>query len=287
MKLGGWFSKLGGKAGSQGPSAAPPMLGSPKRFPYGPFQFKIGLSCGGAYEIRASSDLQNWTTIASGNVSKASFERPLSFEHLDPDAPTLGHRFYRVFAGGTPSANVIGYASISLPPGFSMVANPLNAPDNSIAALFATWPDGTTLNKFDTGTFRLTGNGINNKSWANPHDQFVPGEGAICFNPTPEHRPLTFVGEVMQGHPSIPIAAGFSIRSSPVPQNGLLQEELGFPIADGDVIHLFDREKKKYLLHPYENGKWINGSPSVTIGESFWVAKKTPGNWAHDFTIGS
>lgn len=287
MKIGGWFGKLSGKAGFNKPAGAPPTLGSPVRFPYGPFQFKIGLAHGGPYEIRASSDLQNWTTLVKDTVSAASFENSLSFEHLDPAAPDLSHRFYRVFADDVPSANVIGYASALLPPGFSMIANPFNAPDNSVAALFANWPDDTTLNKFDTSLFRLTDNGIKARTWSNPDDQFVPGEGAIFYNPTPDYRPLTFVGEVMQENLSMPIPAGFSIRSSLVPQNGALREELGFPIADGDVIHLFDREKQKYLLYPHENGHWTSGSPSVGIGESFWVAKRTPANWVRNLTIGS
>lgn len=279
MKLGGWLEKLGGKAGSKSPSNIPPTLGSPQRFPYGPFQFKIGLSRGRPYEVRASTDLQHWTPIAGDTATDDSFE------YLDSDAPKFGHRFYRVLADGIPSANVIGYAAITLPPGFAMIANPFHAPDNSVGALFRDWPDGTTLNKFDTSLFRLADNDVKNKVWTNPHDQLVPGEGAIFFNPTPDYRPLVFVGNVMRENLSMPIPAGFSVRSSLVPLHGLLHEELGFPIADGDVVHLFDREKKKYLLYPYENGKWTSGSPSVSIGESFWIAKKTAANWVRNLSI--
>ena len=279
MKFGGWLEKLGGKSGSKGPSNVPPTLGAPQRSPFGPFQFKISLSRACPYEIRASSDLHHWIPIASHTASDNSFE------YLDSDAPKYSHRFYRVFADGVPSANVIGYAAITLPPGLAMVANPFQAPDNSVGALFPNWPDGTTLNKFDTSLFRLADNGVTDQAWTNPQDQFVPGEGAIFFNPTPDYRPLVFVGNVIQEDLSIPIPVGFSVSSSPVPLHGLLHEELGFPIGEGDVVHLFDREKKKYLLYPYEDGKWTSGSPSVSIGESFWIAKKTAANWVRTLTI--
>jgi hypothetical protein len=285
MKIGGWFGKRSGKSGSKGPPPNAPTLSSPRRFPYGPFEFRIGLSRGSPYEVRASVDLQDWTTVAEDSVSETSFERALSFDYMDPEAPRFTHRFYRVFADGVPSPNVIGYASAFLSPGFSLIANPFHTSDSSVATLFPNWPDETTLNKFDTMQFRLTDNGVQNRTWTNPHDQLAPGEGAIFFNPTPDHRPLVFVGEVMQGNLSMPIPSGFSMRSSIVAQGGLLDTDLGFPITDGDVIHLFDREKKKYVLHPFEHGKWTSDAPRIEIGESFWVAKKAPGNWTRQFDL--
>jgi len=281
MKLDGLFEKFGSKVGAKGPLAGPPVLSAPQRFPYGPFRFKISPQRGALYEIRVSRDLQNWIPLVKDTA------RDASIEYLDSEASKFGHRFYRVLADGVPSAAAIGYASTTMPPGFSMIANPFNAPDNRITALFSDWPDGTTLNKFDTRLFRLTDNGIKNKTWTNPHDKLVPGEGAIFRNPTPDYRPLTFVGEVLQGNLSMPIPAGFSVRSSLVPQHGQLHEDLAFPIAEGDVVHLFDRDRKEYVLYPYQNGKWANGSPVVSIGESFWVAKTGPANWIRSFTIGT
>jgi hypothetical protein len=262
-----------------GHTAEPPTLSSPHRFPYGPFRFKIGLQRQALYEIHTSSDLKNWLPIAKATANETAIE------YVDSDASKFGNRFYRVVADGVPSANVLGYASMTLPPGFSMIANPLYASDNTIGALFKDWPDGTTLNKFDTGMFRLTDNGVKNKTWMNPHDKLVPGEGAIFFNPTPDYRPLSFVGDVVQGNLNMPIPAGFSVRSSLVPQHGQLAEDLGFPIADGDVVHLFDRDRKKYVLYPHQNGKWTAGSPIVSIGESFWIAKTAAANWIRSFHI--
>ena len=94
-----------------------------------------------------------------------------------------------------------------------------------------------------------------------------------------------FVGEVDQSHVSLPIPSGFSIRSALSPQAGNI-EDMGFPIGEGDVVHLFDRDRQKYVLHPYEGGKWKDGPPMVSIGESFWIAKTEPGNWTKSLGIG-
>ena len=144
----------------------------------------------------------------------------------------------------------------------------------------------SSLNKFDTRLFRLAENAVEGGKWTNPSERLMPGEGAIFFNPTSDYKSFSFVGSVMQGNPSIPIPSGFSIRSSLLPQAGNL-EDLGFPIAEGDVIHLFDRDRQKYVLYPYEGGKWTEGPPLVSVGESFWVAKTEPGNWTRSFGASS
>ncbi|HKI70373.1 MAG TPA: hypothetical protein VKA67_12330 [Verrucomicrobiae bacterium] len=234
---------------------------------------------GSAYEVQASNDLKLWNAIGQG------IAKDLSIEVLDSLATNYNQRFYRVIANDVPSSNVVGYASITLPPRFSMIGNPFDATNNSVGELFKDWPDNTTLNRFDTRLFRLMDNMVKDGKWMNPADRLLPGHGAIFSNPTLDYRSLNFAGEVMQGNLSIPIPSGFSIRSSIVPQSGQLVDDLGFPIADGDVVHIFDREKQDYVLYPYENGEWKSGQPMLGIGESFWVAKTVPGNWNRSFFV--
>lgn len=278
MKLDSLVQKISDKTpwGRRAEAIAPPVLRDGRRFPYGPFQFRTLLPKGVEYTVQASSDLKNWTATGRGvGTGETS-------DYLDSEAFKHSYRFYRVLAEQVLSENVLGYASVTLPPGFSMIANPLDGASNTVAELFQGWPDGTTLNKFDTRFFRLAENSVKLGKWTNPGEKLAPGEGAIFFNPTSDYRPLSFVGGVTQGQLSMPIPSGFSIRSSMVPQPGNL-EDLGFPIAEGDVIHLFDRDRQKYVLHPYENGKWTEGAPILGIAESFWVAKTEPGNWKQSF----
>jgi len=254
-------------------------LGSAARFPYGPFQFKFQIAKGVSYEIQASSNLQAWEPISA---EKSTCD---SVDYVDSDASKFSHRFYRVLAGTVGSENVIGYASISVPPGYSLIANPLQAPSNAVSAILPDMPDETALNKFDTHLFKLTENAVKNGKWINPDETLSPGEGAIFLNPTTDFKIINFVGEVLQGNLLLPIATGFSIHSSQIPKPGRLHADLGFPIHEGDIVHLFDRDRQKYVIYEYDQKHWESNPPVVGVGESFWIGKTTPGNWVQNLVI--
>jgi hypothetical protein len=280
MKLNSFIQKISDTvrhAGRKPESAAPPRLSNPARIPYGPFRFKFQLPKGTAYAIEASNDVRNWSPISTDTSNGETIE------YVDSEAFKFSYRFYRLLSGAVRSVNVIGYASMTVPPGFSMIANPFETRE-TVSDLFKGWPDGTSFSKFDTHLFRLVENCAQFGKWTHATDKFAPGEGAIFFNPTSDYKSLSFAGEVMQGRMSVPIPAGFSIHSSLVPQAGNL-EDLGFPISDGDVIHLFDRDQQKCVEYPREEGKWAAGPPVVSVGESFWVAKTKPGNWTQSLLV--
>jgi hypothetical protein len=257
----------------------PPTLAQGERFPYGPFRFRSQIPRGSEYMVLAASDLTNWLPIAKGATNSDVLE------YLDSDASKFSHRFYRLIIGEVSSANVLGFASITLPPGFSLIANPLDGASNNVAEMFKGWPEGTTLSKFDTRMFKLGDNGVKNGKWTNPSEKLLPGEGAIFFNPTQDYKSHAFVGDVLQGHLSVPVPSGFSMRSSLMPLPGNLADDLKFPISDGDVIHIFDRDRQRYVLHPFDGGKWTAGPPVLSVGESFWVAKTSAGNWTRNFSV--
>jgi hypothetical protein len=261
------------------PPSAPPVLKDAVRQPSGTFNFNAQLAKGTPFVVQASTDLENWSPVLNGIATGELTS------YADGHASRFSYRFYRLVAGQAQCSNVLGYVSITLPPGFSMIANPLDAPTNTVGKVFKDWPDGTTLNKFDTQLFRLVENAVKFSQWTNPSERLMPGEGAIFFNPTSDYRSVCFTGEILHKDLSIPIPAGFSMRSSPVPQPGSLVEDLEFPIVDGDVVHLFDRDKQQYVLHPYENGKWTAGTPMISVGEAFWVAKTESGNWTRSLCV--
>lgn len=260
-------------------SAVPPILDSAVRFPYGAFRFKAILSKGASYEVQASTDLKIWSPIASETASNDTVE------YVDTEAPKFSFRFYRVLVGETCSSNAIGYATTILPPGFSLIANPFENRANSVSEMFKDLPEGAKLNKFDTSLFALTENAFNDGKWLKPWEKLSPGEGAILFNPTSDYKPLSFAGDVMQGNLSLPIPGGFSMRSSIVPLPGRLHTDLGFPIGEGDVVHLFDRDRQKYVLYPYDAETWAANPPVLSVAESFWIAKTSPGNWTKTLSI--
>jgi hypothetical protein len=259
--------------------AAAARLSSAARFPYGPFQFKFQITKGLSYEIQASSNLEVWQPISA---EKATGD---TVDYVDSDASKFSQRFYRVLAETVFSDNVIGYASVSVPPGYSLIANPLQAPSNAVSAILPDMPNGTVLNKFDTHLFKLTDNAVKNDKWINPDETLSPGEGAIFFNPATDFKILNFAGEVLQGNLLLPIASGFSIHSSQVPKPGRLHADLSFPIHEGDVVHLFDRDHQKYVIYEYDRNKWDSNPPILGVGEAFWIGKTTPGNWVQNLVI--
>ena len=204
---------------------------------------------------------------------------------MDSDASKFNYRFYRVQAETVWSDNVVGYATLIVPSGYSMVSNPLQAASNTVGEILPGMPEGTMLNKFDTHLFRLTENAVSKGKWTNPDETLVPGEGAIFFNPTPEFKPINFAGEVLQGELLTPIAAGFSVRSSQIPLPGRLHADLGFPINEADVVHLFDRDRQKYVIYDYDPKTWESNPPVLGVGEAFWIGKTIPGNWVQRLVI--
>jgi hypothetical protein len=184
------------------------------------------------------------------------------------------------------SVNAVGFVNVSVPPGFSMIANPLNAPNNTISNLFSAAVDGTTIYKFnEPGKPGFSVNTLDTGEWGDPNQTLVPGEGAFIRNPSATAFPITFVGEVMQGPLSNVLPAGFSVKSSQVPQSAAIDTVLGFPAADGDTIYQFSNASKGYTIHTFDTGEWSSGVPTPAVAESFFVKKITAGNWTRNFSV--
>ncbi|HVY71412.1 MAG TPA: hypothetical protein VHH73_15875 [Verrucomicrobiae bacterium] len=179
------------------------------------------------------------------------------------------------------SVNAVGYVNITVPKGFSMVANPLNAATNTVGAIFASAPDQTTVY-----TFGATGFSSNTKDfgdWGNANEPFVPGGGS--FIQAPSAFPVTFVGEVPQGNLTNNIPKGFSIKSSMVPQQGAIDTVLGFPIADQDSIYKYNNTTAKYDSFTYDFGDWGGPAPVINVAEAFWVRKGAAATWVRNFSV--
>jgi hypothetical protein len=183
------------------------------------------------------------------------------------------------------SLNVVGYVNVDLPAGFTMIANPLKNGDNTINTVLADVPPGTLLYKFD-GSFgspaEAGGLGV---GW-DVNLSLAPGEGAFIQLPTA--KTVTFVGEVTQGNTTNSMPAGFSIRSSVVPQSAGLTSVLGFPAEAGDIVYFFNKATQSYAGGLYESGGgnlWDPSEPSPAVGEAFWVQKAAPANWVRDFNV--
>lgn len=180
------------------------------------------------------------------------------------------------------SVNAVGYVNLTIPSGFSIIGNPLDAGagNNTVEKLFASVPEGTTIYKYTGSTFTLN---VFDGGWSNPTQAFEPGEGFFIRIPGASAVTVTFVGEVKQGALSNPLPAGFSLKASQVPQSGVLDTVLGFPATDGDTIYLFNATTDQYSLHVYDGG-WST-DPIPAVGQGFWVRKLTASSWNRNFSV--
>ena len=81
------------------------------------------------------------------------------------------------------------------------------------------------------------------------HRSALPG--AIFFNPTSDFKSINFVGEVLQGELLLPIASGFSIHSSRIPQPGRLHTDLiaGVAVSLVTAVLWFAISVRRRLRH--------------------------------------
>jgi hypothetical protein len=146
------------------------------------------------------------------------------------------------------SQNVVGYVNVPLPAsstagGFKIIANPLNGTNNTLATIIPNPPVGTKAYLYNNSTLLTVAvfgpDDDNNNNWGGDAGAVVaPGKAFWIQNPGAATN-LTFVGEVPQGSLTNIVPAGFSLRSSIVPQGGQLDgvpPGLGYPAVVGSTI---------------------------------------------------
>jgi hypothetical protein len=187
------------------------------------------------------------------------------------------------------SVNAVGFVNVNLPPGFSLVSNPLEGPNaaaNTVSALFpTTLPNNCAVFKFDTATGTFVSSTFFFGAWSNPNLSLVPGEGFFFRNSSPSTITNTFVGNVKQGTLATPLAAGFTLVSSQVPQAGLVSTDLGLPIANTETVFKFNNTLNQYDGSTFFFGSWSGGEPTIGVGEGFFVKKTASASWTRTFSV--
>jgi len=191
------------------------------------------------------------------------------------------------------SVNAVGYVNVTVPAGkFAMLANPLNQPTNSLAAVLPDVPANTVVYVFQSGGFvqatkRSTG-------WSGPGATATlnPGQGFFVKNAGTADMTITFVGEVPQGTAlSVPLVAGMNLVGSIVPQAGKVETDLKIPAANGDILYQWDTATQAYKTAATRRtnvGQWTGGTggePTIGVGEGFFYSAKAAGNWTRSFSV--
>lgn len=251
--------------------------------------------------VEWSNNLKDWYLPRDAFVPSTS---PLKGLETFRDPPAIGHErfFYRAkdpnFAF-LQSRNPYGFVKLTVPPGSSMIANPLNTRTNTLAGLFPHPPDGTTFYKWTSQGWSVYSFADNEIDFGWSGDtSLLPGEGGIIANPAAEPFVVTFIGEVLQGHLSAPLPSGFSIRGSMVPQAGGLTSLLGFGpedgLASGDKVQRLINLRGDYVIYTYDTASgWSRTDPLPTIpleprpevGEAMFFNLLAPRTWARYLSV--
>jgi len=190
------------------------------------------------------------------------------------------------------SVNAVGYINLSLPKGFSIIANQLNAsPDNKVSTVFGNPAGPVTLYTYRnaTGDFGINSYDTDFAQWDNPDQIVGPGTGIFALNGGSTSLNFTFVGEVPQGTLSTPMNSGYNLVASQVPQSGLLQTDLKYvPAPTGDVVYRYNNASKSYQIFNYDPdfADW-DTQPSVNVGEGVFIFRNGGGaaTWTRTFTV--
>ena len=260
-------------------TAVQPGIATAQRLPNGSFNIVAAGTAGRTNSVHVSSDLVNWTLLT--NLINVGGTVNL----VDAEAAILNRRFYRIWAESLFLSNVVGFARVTVPPGYSIIANQFIQPTNTVAAVITGVPGGTSLSKFrpTTGDFAINNYDPVFLSWLDPNQSFANGDTGFLLNPTTNSFSLTFQGQVPQGLLSLGLPAGYSMVGSLLPQTGGIQSQLGFPGASGDTVFLYrDGRYRTSQFDPLLGG-W-DFEPNVNVGEGFFLFKSAATNWVRSFS---
>jgi len=193
------------------------------------------------------------------------------------------------------SVNAVGYVNVTVPAGkFAMLANPLNAATNTIIGVLPDVPNGTVVYVFDNKTSSFAGATKRSAtSWSGTGvsgaTALAPGQGFFLKNAGTTDLTITFVGEVPQGTLSTSYVAGYNVVGSQVPQSGLLETDLGYKAATGDIAYIFDSATQAYTTYTKRATSWTSpagaGEPTVNVASGFFLNAKAAGTWTRTFSV--
>lgn len=185
------------------------------------------------------------------------------------------------------SLNVVGYYNIPVAAGQKlMIANQLNTTNNTLGALIPNGPANANFFKYNGGFVGYSYDDLSLAWSPDGNATLNPGEGGFYVSPTA--TTLTFVGEVLQGSLTNTLPVGSKVmRSSIVPQQGLVSTDLGLPGEDNDNLFTYSGG---YTGYSYDGlgAAWGPTEPTISVGQAFFYVKApggTQSKWIRNFTV--
>jgi hypothetical protein len=180
---------------------------------------------------------------------------------------------------------VLGFASLSLPAGYTLIADPLLATTNDLDSVLAGAPDGSFFYAFDNGDSQYVETAKAGGLWKPQDDLLNPGGGGLLY--LPAATTLYFFGDIPQGDIFTQIPAGLSILSLPVPADiSLTNGSINFPFEEGETIYRYDNNAGQFDVATFANGQFNPASAAFPgPDEAFFILRTTPAGWSFPFTV--
>jgi hypothetical protein len=123
--------------------------------------------------------------------------------------------------------------------------------------------------------------------WTDPAMTVPPGTGVWLSTPNNGITfTNTFVGEVILNSTN-PIPAGYSIKSSVVPQAGALQAALNYQPGLGDGAFIWNGVGYDTYSYDPDLVAWTPSEPNLLVAQGLWIFNNgTAKNWIRNFSVG-
>jgi hypothetical protein len=149
---------------------------------------------------------------------------------------------------------IVDSHTMMVPPGFSLISNPLFRGGNTVVEILTSVPEGTILYRFDNRTKTFSVNSFDFAKWSNESESLKPGEGAFVFNPSDSPLEPKFTGE-FAFEKIAERATGFYLVSCGAVQACRIEEFLNFPPSK-EMYYRF--ENGKYVVSNFIFGNWTS-----------------------------
>ena len=261
----------------------PPTVLKLKNFQFssGSFSFDISGGASLSCDIEAASAIDGtWSVVGTCTLSSSGTG---SYQETISSGTT--EKYYRVKSGSVLSVNAGGFLKKSLPSGFCAVANPFKCTDNRVPALFPNILLNSRIDKWVNGNWVINNyaeDDYSNPVWDVKDMVIYPGEGVLISSPSAQT--ITFTGEIMQGCNQVKLNTGLTLLSSPIARTPTFDPTV-FPLSNGDIVHKVTSTTGSTTAYTYNNGSWSPSTPSIAIGEAFWVDKDTVSTWVQNCSV--
>jgi hypothetical protein len=193
------------------------------------------------------------------------------------------------------SQNIVGYINVPLNPGYNLVANQLDldgtGTNNSVNITVGTntVPNLTQILAWNGAGYSTITYSASAQKWSSNTQVITnamnPGSGFFIKLPaTSPATNITFVGNVITGTNSYPVAAGYSILAPSGPVAGTLDGTNGMKPTKLDQILVWTGSG--YTTHTFSGTAWNGGGdPQLTVGQSVFYKSTVNTNWTQILNV--